>query len=351
MEKIKCPECGFETKYNMIKKHLERIHEYSTKDAIVYKIKEKNKDISFEKIREEFEDFEMSLNDIAINNKISRSDVSQIIEEVLGLKVRNLSQSKKAKHYTKKYKETIKEKYGVDNVSQIEEVKAKKIETMVKNYRRVNNFCDKNIRETARENLEEKFKDISFVEKIKEKQVKTARERYGVDNVSQIQEVREVISKKAKERMFVLTPEERKVATKKAREVLLKNGSVSKMEDYISSILNDYYIYHERNKEVNGFFVDIYIEVKNRKIIIEAQGDFWHLNPKKYNSEDINAVTKKTAKEIWARDIERSYKLSLSNHEVYWLWEKDKNIFEEKIIKIINKEEDEWNRTSLQKEF
>ena len=346
---FKCPICGLETKYNMLKKHLERVHSFCEKDAVLYKIKLKNNSIDFEKVREDYEELEMSFQDIANKNSISRSDAVQIIEVVFGMKRRSNSESKKAKSYQKKYEKTIKEKYGVENVSQLQFIKEKKISTMISNYGVENNFCRNDVLQKATENLSEKLNDDNFKKELYDKIKNTLIDRYGVENASQIEYVKKENSRKAKERFGNLNKLERFELTRKARSVRFKNGNISNVELYVSDILNNLKINYKRNTIIQNKYPDFLLEVQGRKIIIEVQGDFWHLNPMIYKSGDINAVTNKTAREIWERDIKRSKVLQENGYEVFWFWENEKNSFEEKIIKILNKEEDEWNKCTIRK--
>lgn len=49
-------------------------------------------------------------------------------------------------------------------------------------------------------------------------------------------------------------------------------------------------------KDVN-ISVDIYIP--DKKIVVETDGDCWHMNPNKYKKDDYNKSVHKTSKEIW----------------------------------------------------
>jgi G:T-mismatch repair DNA endonuclease (very short patch repair protein) len=69
-------------------------------------------------------------------------------------------------------------------------------------------------------------------------------------------------------------------------------------------------------------------------LIIEYNGDYWHCNPKKYNSEYLHPHKKKTAKEIWTEDKVRIDYLKNLGYNLEVIWESDfKN--DNKIINII----------------
>ena len=90
-------------------------------------------------------------------------------------------------------KKTNLEKYGVENVSQIQAVKEKKKQTCLDNHGVEYPVQSKEIQEKTKETNLEKYgvENVSQSEAIKEKTKKTNLERYGVENVSQIQEVKE----------------------------------------------------------------------------------------------------------------------------------------------------------------
>lgn len=83
----------------------------------------------------------------------------------------------------------------------------------------------------------------------------------------------------------------------------------------------------ERDSGEYFYKVDYYNKTKN--IIIEALGDYWHCNPKKFKSDYSDKKLKKTAQEIWDIDKKRKEylinKLSCKFIDVWELdWKKDK---------------------------
>lgn len=76
------------------------------------------------------------------------------------------------------------------------------------------------------------------------------------------------------------------------------------------------------------YFFDFYIP--ELRLVIELNGDYWHCNPNKYDSEYVHQLRHMTAKEIWEYDEHRN--LIISNEMKYNLeivWEsnirKDRN--------------------------
>jgi G:T-mismatch repair DNA endonuclease (very short patch repair protein) len=70
---------------------------------------------------------------------------------------------------------------------------------------------------------------------------------------------------------------------------------------------------------------------KETNTIYEFHGDFWHGNPKLYNSQDMNAVNKKTFGELYQQTIARETQLKELGYNLVVLWEYDWN----KAIKTI----------------
>lgn len=83
------------------------------------------------------------------------------------------------------------------------------------------------------------------------------------------------------------------------------------------------------NKDLNKIF---YYDFTYKNKIIEFNGDFWHMNPKKYKETDINKVTKYTAKEIWQYDMQKQLFANENGYETMYIWESDYLNNKEEII-------------------
>ena len=64
---------------------------------------------------------------------------------------------------------------------------------------------------------------------------------------------------------------------------------------------------------------------KETNTIYEYHGDFWHGNPKKYNSIDINKKNKKTFGEIYQKTLEREQQIRDLGYNLVIMWEHDWN--------------------------
>lgn len=80
-----------------------------------------------------------------------------------------------------------------------------------------------------------------------------------------------------------------------------------------------------------GFYVDC---LYNKKII-EFNGDFYHANPKIYESDSIIEISKKNIKEaneIWQKDQFKIDKLKSLGYEILIIWERDVRKTRQKIL-------------------
>ena len=70
------------------------------------------------------------------------------------------------------------------------------------------------------------------------------------------------------------------------------------------------------------------------------QGDYWHMNPKKYKNDDIfmkGTIKQKFAYEVWEKDKLKLDNATIKGYYVLTIWESDFN--EENIIKILQNKE------------
>lgn len=119
-----------------------------------------------------------------------------------------------------------------------------------------------------------------------------------------------------------------------------KQPKRNKIEETVSSILLRLNLPFEEQVTVDRYTVDFLID---DKYIVECYGDFWHCNPQHYTSSYFNKGKKKTAEEIWQRDMERKKKFEEMGYKFLCLWEsdirKDPKIVKSKIKKYIKLDE------------
>lgn len=89
------------------------------------------------------------------------------------------------------------------------------------------------------------------------------------------------------------------------------------LENFCRSICSDI----ESNKRISQWNVDVVSWTKN--VIIEFFGDFWHMNPVKYEPDDIHRLFKRPASSIWERDERKVKDLKSKGFIVIVVWERD----------------------------
>ena len=76
-----------------------------------------------------------------------------------------------------------------------------------------------------------------------------------------------------------------------------------------------------RQIRIGKYVVDGYDPIENT--IYEFNGDFWHGNPTKYNSNEINSVLKITFGELYNRTMNRENELKILGYNIISIWESD----------------------------
>jgi very-short-patch-repair endonuclease len=97
----------------------------------------------------------------------------------------------------------------------------------------------------------------------------------------------------------------------------------SSIEDAVVSHIKNKVNKIERWYPISNMFVDIYLPEKN--LVIECQGDYWHMNPQKYSATDYNKTIKRTAAEQWEKDKNRRLYMEYAGYKVVELWESEIN--------------------------
>ena len=90
---------------------------------------------------------------------------------------------------------------------------------------------------------------------------------------------------------------------------------------------NEKFIYD--NLEKKGKRYDLCYEKK----IIEFNGDFWHANPKIFESEEIHKVKKIKCSEIWGQDARKISLAKIYGYEILVIWDSDYINDKDSIIK------------------
>lgn len=140
----------------------------------------------------------------------------------------------------------------------------------------------------------------------KQKQIKTLTKRYGVKNAYSL----------AKRR------------TKSKGQLELYQALVDKMPNYLIEIEKKISVPEDKQ-----YFVDILI--KEKKTVVEYNGDFWHCHPRKYKPDYWNPKKQKYAFEIWKQDKERIDALAKIGYTVHVVWESDFKANKKKVVETV----------------
>lgn len=248
-----------------------------------------------------------------INDIKTYGYIIQLIN-ILGIK-RTHSDEKKTKRYKEKYIKSLKKKYGdnITNISQVSSVRNKINDTLTIRYGSPENYYSKH-RIFMNDGYENFCKNPDKIKARQEKTEKTLKDKYGVFNMSQIPESKEKISLAIKKRISLMSEDEKRLMTQKAREGVTYTSSLEKRIQKCLVDLDEKFI---PNIFLWGYNFDILIK---DNILIEINGDFWHANPKYYESSDV-LLGNVTAKDLWHKDNKKISKASQYNYIVITIWE------------------------------
>lgn len=122
------------------------------------------------------------------------------------------------------------------------------------------------------------------------------------------------------ERTKLLWKEEKSRANLLSKIADSKLGQTSRLQDQFEDELFTYGFI--KNMTVGNYLID-YCN-KFHKIAIEINGDYWHCNPKDgWSEDDVHPHLKKTAQEIWKKDLARINDLKGMGYKVIVIWESD----------------------------
>lgn len=205
-----------------------------------------------------------------------------------------------------------------------------------------------------------------FLETVKIKKKITIQEKYGCDNISQNEEIKQKKINKALEKYGTINVFQSEEIKEKSRQTCLeKYGAISfsnskfykdpkrnfsKPHQKVSQYLNGKNIIHKNevrgkfskfNDELNKFYSPIPdIVLEDYKVILEINGDRWHCHPSIYKPEDKIShlwCGECFVKDVWKKDDIRKRHLESFGYKVVIIWELDlKKDFKTTIDKFIN---------------
>lgn len=125
---------------------------------------------------------------------------------------------------------------------------------------------------------------------------------------------------------------------KKNQELgLLKYAPISKPEKEIKKKLEAEGFTTESQFPIKSLHYDLFIKEKN--LLVEYNGDYWHCNPKKYPQNYFNKKKNMTAEQLWIQDKKKKSIAIENGYGFLTIWEGDyKKNKEIEINKILNYE-------------
>lgn len=221
---------------------------------------------------------------------------------------RTHSETKKLPVYQHKYSETIKNRYGVSNISQIAEIKRRKEATYLEHYGVKHNWQIPSVREKATRNTDQ-------CNAIQQRQAGIEK-KYGVKNVSQVPWIKTKQIQTRQQALDKMSLEARQRMTLKARKSI---SWISRPQQRVNELFASRNYSFIINCPLFGFNYDLVF--KEEKIIIEVNGTYWHGDPRKYKASDL--IYGKEAHQIWEKDNRKRQVAETNGYAVLVLWESD----------------------------
>jgi G:T-mismatch repair DNA endonuclease (very short patch repair protein) len=101
----------------------------------------------------------------------------------------------------------------------------------------------------------------------------------------------------------------------------LNKTMVSLPEKEIAKLLFDMGHDVKMGVRIENRLYDMFVADKN--LIVEFNGDYWHMNPQKYSPDSYNKACNMIASEIWERDREKIGIAEKHGYRVCCIWEAD----------------------------
>lgn len=225
--------------------------------------------------------------------------------------VRTISQSRTTENGKRRILQGLKDKYGVDNPSQLEWVKEKKKRTFRKHYG-VNNIWKSS----------EYYKWLEDYMLIHYGVSRISTNPWGWRGAGQKRKAERVSKLWAgRDKWWAsLSDEERSAIMSK---VCGANTFGSKIETAVGNALDRIHISYRRWVSIGNRNFDFKID--GCKILIEVNGDFWHANPSQYSADDVVHYPDgdRKVRDIWNNDSRKRLTAERNGYKLVVLWESD----------------------------
>jgi hypothetical protein len=295
-------------------------HAVHCKPWLKYKEGVLSKEFYDEYYRKQKLPFPVIVSDV-LNNEFSYGIVVKEASK-FGYKPMTASQAMKNKVVQRKQRNSIRKKYGVDNVSQSQEIKDKKVDTMMKKFGVSHHLKLASQIEKRDKTCFEKYgvTNVSKVQKVKNKKKQTFLEHYDVDNIFKNQLHLKIMNERGN-KPFSRTSKLASLFFDRV-DKLIKPCEELKTYFSFDNVINEYWVYVE--KPSFSMLLDFAAFYEDRKVAIEFNGDYWHMNPEVYDLDMPHPhLDRKEAKDIWYIDNSKLSRLRGLGFETLIVWERD----------------------------
>lgn len=251
------------------------------------------------------------------------------IIDYFNIKKRNISESCYQNKKIEKTKNTLIDKYGVENASQAEEIKQKKKETFLQNYGVDNIWKSDEYYQWLHKYMEEKYDKKSIPNRYGNMQMWWDKQtnEYKKEHVKPANKAYKEFWRNASDEI------KNDLIQRRCKNFVCSYNS--SLETRIAKILDILQLSYERQKWIKNKSYDFRINKTN--VIIEVQGDFWHANPNIYNHEDeLNfpgSVCK--ASDIWYKDNKKKELAEKYGYQIIYFWESELNELDDNQLLIL----------------
>jgi len=216
---------------------------------------------------------------------------AEFVQKKKATAIKNYGSEKAA--YIDTMSKTVKQKYGVDNISELSTIQQKKIETSRERYGTDFPWQTEEGKQAQKQGVRMKHgvDNVSKVPEVKQKKIETTQQHYGVDNPFQSEEVKEKIKETNMKQFGVYNPAQRDCQRKESRDNILEHRKhsddplawgYSKKACNLIQQFNDSWGYNFKHAENGGeyrvphvdYLVDGYDAQRNIVIEIDEKHHF-----------------------------------------------------------------------------
>lgn len=228
-------------------------------------------------------------NKYGVNNIMEVPEVRDKIKNTL-MERYNVTHNSQIDGFKEKTKKTWLKKYGVEHPFYLDEIKEKRTLTNLERYGSSCPLLNEDILKKKQDTIFERYgvENVSQIEDVKEKKRQASLKKYGVECTLQSNEIKERVRKTMLNRYgyeYVWQVPELRI---KALETMSKNGTTptSTQQINIYDMIKKRYPNTELNYPFNKFSLDIFLLFNDIKIDIEYDGWYWHQDSQRDRRRD-----------------------------------------------------------------